>query len=142
MLVDFLPWPITGRASGHQHMCCGYPGHLDDPEYLKADPKCYFDLANAIEQSSVHQVSIEDAHCLNNLALLECFHTKTVILGSVTIASSSVESVENIASRLKNALNHIDKFRLGAAPDCGLMMLDRDLAMAKLRNMCDAAHSI
>ena len=124
------------------HMCCGYPGHLDDCEYLKADPDCYFELAKAIDQSSIHQVSIEDAHCLNNLALLEQFQSKTILLGSITIASSEVESVEHIARRLENALNHIDKSRIIAAPDCGLMMLDRDLAMAKLKNMCEAAHAL
>ncbi|HJO73950.1 MAG TPA: hypothetical protein QGH84_01880 [Rhodospirillales bacterium] len=29
-----------------------------------------------------------------------------------------------------------------AAPDCGLGMLDRNRVMAKLRNMCEAAHSL
>jgi 5-methyltetrahydropteroyltriglutamate--homocysteine methyltransferase len=40
------------------------------------------------------------------------------------------------------ALNHIDSERLIAAPDCGLGLLGRDLAMAKLKNMCAAAHSL
>ena len=39
-------------------------------------------------------------------------------------------------------LEHIDADRLLAAPDCGLMMLGRDLAMAKLKNMCAAAQAI
>jgi len=33
----------------------------------------------------------------------------------------------------------IDAQRLLAAPDCGLMMLGRELAMAKLKNTCAAA---
>ncbi len=40
------------------------------------------------------------------------------------------------------ALNHIDADRLIAAPDCGLALLGRDLALAKLRNMSEAAKSI
>ena len=40
------------------------------------------------------------------------------------------------------ALEHIDRGRLVAAPDCGLMMLDRDLAMQKLRNLSVAAKLI
>ncbi|MEM7292850.1 MAG: cobalamin-independent methionine synthase II family protein [Pseudomonadota bacterium] len=124
------------------HMCCGYPGHLDDEDYLKADPDCYFQLASAVDASSVHQVSIEDAHCLSELDLLEQFANTTVILGSVTIASSKVESVDYIHSRLINALNYIDADRLMAAPDCGLIMLGRDLAMAKLKNMCAAAREV
>ncbi len=124
------------------HMCCGYPGHLDDKHYLKADPGCYRQLARAVDASSVQQVSIEDAHCLNDLALLEQFTETAVILGVVTIASSEIESSDTIAGRLRQALQHIDRSRLLAAPDCGLMMLGRDLAMAKLKNMCAAASAV
>jgi len=124
------------------HMCCGYPGHIDDEDYLKADPDCYRQLAKAVDRCSVQQVSIEDAHCLNDLSLLEQFDSSSVILGVVTIASSRVESQDAIAKRLRQALQHIDSTRLLAAPDCGLMMLGRELAMAKLKNMCAAVASI
>ena len=124
------------------HMCCGYPGHVDDEDYLKADPGCYFQLARAIDGTGIHQVSIEDAHCLNDLQLLENFVDTAVILGVVTIANSRIESSEYIQQRLESALKHIDANRLLAAPDCGLMMLGRDLAMAKLKNMCSAAHAV
>ena len=124
------------------HMCCGYPGHLDDENYLKADPSCYLQLARAVDASCVQQVSIEDAHCLNDLELLEKFTSTAVILGVVTIASSRIESSDYIAKRLRRALQHIDRSRLLAAPDCGLMMLGRELAMTKLKNMCDAAVSV
>ncbi|MCG6890265.1 MAG: cobalamin-independent methionine synthase II family protein [Gammaproteobacteria bacterium] len=124
------------------HMCCGYPGHLDDADYLKADPDGYQRLARAIDRSSVDQVSIEDAHCLNDLALLEAFSNTAIILGVVTIASSHIESIDAIEQRLRQALQHVDNERLLAAPDCGLMMLGRSLAMAKLKNMCAAAARI
>jgi len=39
-------------------------------------------------------------------------------------------------------LQHIDSERLLAAPDCGLGLLGRELALAKLRNMCTAARSL
>ena len=133
---------VDDEVTRVMHMCCGYPGHLDDEEYLKADPDCYRQLARAVDASSVHQVSIEDAHCLNDLRLLEDFTNTSVILGVVTIASSRIETSEYIAERLQLALRHIDKSRLLAAPDCGLMMLGRELAMAKLKNMCSAAHAI
>lgn len=124
------------------HMCCGYPGHVDDEDYLKADPDCYFQLAQAVDACCVDQVSIEDAHCLNDLTLLENFRRSEVILGVVTIASSRIETSEYIQQRLQQALEHIDADRLLAAPDCGLMMLGRELAMTKLRNMCRGAHAL
>ena len=124
------------------HMCCGYPGHLDDEEYYKADPSCYFRLARAVDASTVNQISIEDAHRYNDLSLLESFRSSTVIFGAVAIASSKLEPVEEIAARLTSALNHIDRTRLIAAPDCGLAMLGRDLAMKKLTTLCEAARSV
>lgn len=124
------------------HMCCGYPGHLDDHEYHKADRNSYFQLASAVDGSTVNQVSIEDAHRYNDLSLLEQFRKSSIIFGSVAVAQSRVETVEEISARLNAALTHIDADRLLAAPDCGLAMLGRDLAMTKLKNLCEAAHSV
>ena len=117
------------------HMCCGYPRHLDDTTYPKADPTSYFRIAEALDKAAVDQVSIEDAHRHNDLSLLDAFRSTTVIFGSVAIAKSAVEPVEAIAARLSRALEHIDADRLVAAPDCGLGFLGRDLAMKKLRNL-------
>lgn len=124
------------------HMCCGYPNELDDETYHKADRETYFQLADAVDRSSVDQISIEDAHRHNDLALLERFANSTVILGSVAIARSRLETVDEIAGRLRQALQHIDRERLVVAPDCGLGFLSRELAIAKLTNMCAAARQV
>jgi 5-methyltetrahydropteroyltriglutamate--homocysteine methyltransferase len=87
-------------------------------------------------------VSLEDAHRHNDLRLLEQFKTTTVILGVVAIARSRIESVDEIGQRLNEALDHIDAGRLIAAPDCGLGLLGRERARAKLRNLATAAHAI
>ena len=121
------------------HMCCGYPDHLDDTDYKKADPSSYYQLSKAIDQAAFDQISIEDKHCCNNLELLEKFEKKTVIFGSLAIASSALETVEEVAERLTSALNHIDRDRLIVAPDCGLGLLPAQLAEDKLRVMCEAA---
>ena len=101
-----------------------------------------FELADSIDQSLVAAVSIEDAHRFNDLTLLERFTRSTVVLGVVAIARSRIETTAEVSQRLMNALQHIDKERLIAAPDCGLMMLDRATAMKKLKRMCLAAHSL
>ena len=87
-------------------------------------------------------ISIEDAHRRNDLSMLEAFKTTSVILGVVAIAKSRVEPVEEIRAHLVAALAHIEADRLIAAPDCGLGLLGRNLARKKLRNLCEAAHSI
>ena len=130
-----------GHVTRTVHMCCGYPDHLDRRDYPKADPESYFRLADAIEDSTIDAVSIEDAHRPNDLSLLERFRRTTVIFGVVAIARSRVESVAEIGGRLAGALAHIDAHRLVAAPDCGLGLLGRDLARRKLANLCRAARA-
>jgi len=124
------------------HMCCGYPDRLDNPDYPKAPKDCYFKLADAIDSSTIQAVSIEDAHRPNDLSLLELFKKTTIVFGVVAIAKSKIETVDEIEQRLRDALNHIDGDRLIAAPDCGLGLLGRDLALAKLTNMGKAARRV
>ena len=124
------------------HMCCGYPNALDVEGYLKAELEAYVQIADAMNESSVNAVSIEDAHRHNDLRLLERYSDTTVLFGVVDVAKSRVEDVEEIRQRLVEALDHIDKDRLVAAPDCGLGLLGRELAIKKLQNMCAAAHSL
>lgn len=124
------------------HMCCGYPERLNQTDYPKADRRVYFDLADAIERSSIDAVSIEDAHQRNDLSLLEKFKQTSIILGVVNIANTRVETVDEIKERLQEALGHIDPSRLIAGPDCGLGMLDEDTVIKKMTNLAQAAHSL
>ncbi|MBC8258642.1 MAG: cobalamin-independent methionine synthase II family protein [SAR324 cluster bacterium] len=124
------------------HMCCGYPDKIDAVDYPKAPRESYFQIADAMEASSVMALSLEDAHRYNDLSLLEQFKTTTIIFGVVAIAKSRVEAVEEIRQRLLDALEHIDASRLIAGPDCGLGILGRELALEKMRNLSEAAHSI
>lgn len=124
------------------HICCGYPTCLDEAHPAKADAASYFALAGALDEADVDAVSIEDAHRPNDLKLLELFGGTTVILGLIDIATSQVESVETLRARMDAALEYIDAGRLIAAPDCGLALLPRQLAMDKLRNLATAAQSL
>jgi 5-methyltetrahydropteroyltriglutamate--homocysteine methyltransferase len=124
------------------HICCGYPDRLDSDRYEKAPTENYFRLAPALDEADLDAVSIEDAHRPNDLSLLELFKNRVVILGVIGIARSRVEPAEEIAHRLRQAAEHIDRERLMAAPDCGLGMLSRRQVEHKLKNMVKAAGMI
>ena len=121
------------------HMCCGYPDRVDHPDYPKADQHAYHQLVDAVDYAMIDAVSIEDAHQPNDLKLLEGLTKTTAILGVVAIANSRIETTDAIEARLRAALQHIDRERLIAAPDCGLGLLSREQAMAKLKVLCAAA---
>lgn len=141
-LLDRCFHRLPPEVKRTMHMCCGYPDQLDNEVYPKADPEAYWQLAGALDQSSVEAISIEDAHRHNDLRLLEEFRSTTVILGVVAIARSRIETVAEISRRILDALRHIDRERLMVAPDCGLAMLDRNTVLAKLANLTAAAHAV
>ena len=68
--------------------------------------------------------------------------TAKIILGLIKIASSEEETVSEIQKRVKDVLEHIDRDRLIAAPDCGLGHLPRELAIKKLKTMVNAVKDI
>ncbi|XP_072178257.1 5-methyltetrahydropteroyltriglutamate--homocysteine methyltransferase-like [Diadema setosum] len=125
------------------HLCCGYPLYLDQKDYQKADKDAYIKLADKLDCAGFDQISIEDTHRRNDLALFDRFKKTTIVLGSVAIADSRVETVEEIRARLIDVLRHLPSpNRLVVAPDCGLGFLPRDILRAKLTNMTRAAKSI
>jgi len=125
------------------HCCCGYPRHMNDCDYKKADPRAYATLANPLEKSIFDQISIEDAHRNNDLSvLLPLFKTKTIVLGVLQICSSKVETVEQVRERASEALKWIDSDRLILAPDCGLAYCTPDLAEKKLNVLGEAARTV
>ena len=131
--------PSTERVV---HVCCGYPSGLDAEHYPKAPNEAYLELAGVLDELAIDAISIEDAHRPNDLALLERFARKKVILGVIDIGRSRIEEVDQVRDRLRAAFDHIDAHRLLAAPDCGLGPLGRDLARAKLAVLARAAHSL
>ena len=124
------------------HICCSYPESLDPDYNYKAPKEAYGEVATALDGSSLMAISIEDAHRHNDASLFEQFQNTILILGCFDIGSSQVERVEDIRTRMLEVMNHIDADRLIAAPDCGLGLLGRDLAMKKLSNLVEAAKSV
>jgi len=121
------------------HLCCGYPDKMDTDEYLKADKRNYHKLAPVIDALGFTEVSIENAECKNDLSLLGLFQRTKVVLGSVTIARSKVETKEEIKAVVEEALRFIPRDRLVLAPDCGLGMLPLPTIREKVSNMVAVA---
>ena len=63
-----------------------------------------------------------------------------VILGSVAVARTRVESPDIVRARVTEALRHIEAERLILAPDCGLGMLSPDIIRQKLRVIREVAN--
>ena len=121
------------------HICCGYPDKLDAVNYPKAPLDSYKKIAKSLDYSTIDSVSIEDAHRYNDLTFLKDYKSTKIIFGFIKIASSKIETVEEIEKRIHEVIKFISKEQLIAAPDCGLGHLSRELAMQKLKIMSLAA---
>ena len=62
-----------------------------------------------------------------------------VVLGVIDVASSRIETVEEIRDHISDVLKYIPKERLVIAPDCGLVYLNEDMILKKITNMVAAA---
>jgi 5-methyltetrahydropteroyltriglutamate--homocysteine methyltransferase len=102
------------------------------------------DLSSVIDDVLRIQVNILDFEFANNPANRELIAGKDLggrLLGYGVVDSSdpAVESVETIEARIRQAVDSFDPATLLIDPDCGLRMLTREAAFAKLQNMATAA---
>ena len=53
------------------HICCGYPNHLDQINYKKAENNSYDIIAKALDNSYINAISIEDGYCHQDLSFIK-----------------------------------------------------------------------
>jgi 5-methyltetrahydropteroyltriglutamate--homocysteine methyltransferase len=110
------------------HLCFGYAA------MVQGKPSRYAFLTE-LEDAVVQQISIEAAQPKLDLAILQEFATKTIILGVLNLDDMQIELPESIAAKLREALRYVPPERLMVAPDCGMKYLPRAVAYRKLRAM-------
>jgi 5-methyltetrahydropteroyltriglutamate--homocysteine methyltransferase len=114
------------------HLCFGYAALVHEK------PSGYSFLPE-LEGSTVQQVSIEAAQPRLDLKVLQTLPSKTIVLGVIDLADSTVETREIVAERIRRALAYVPAERLVVAPDCGMKYLPRTVAFAKLKAMVEGA---
>ena len=129
------------KATFIVHICCGYPDKRLEKKGVryKADQNFYRDIFKWFSKSTIDIVSIEGAQNNLDLSILSLIGNKGIMLGIVDVGSNTVESVESILMRGKEALKFLSKKQLVLAPDCGMLQLSRHIAKRKLCNISIAA---
>jgi 5-methyltetrahydropteroyltriglutamate--homocysteine methyltransferase len=110
------------------HLCFGYAALVKDK------PERAYRFLSELESSAAEQISIEAAQPHLDLSVLaKALTSKTIIVGVLDLGAPSVETAEQVAERLRAALEVIPPERLIAAPDCGMKYLSRATAFGKLQ---------
>jgi 5-methyltetrahydropteroyltriglutamate--homocysteine methyltransferase len=114
------------------HTCFGYAAIVHER------PDGYPFLAELADCAATH-VSIEAAQPGLDPQALRALGDKTVVLGVLDLGAEEVETPDEIAGRIRRALDVVPPERLVVAPDCGMKYLPRERAFRKLEAMVEGA---
>jgi 5-methyltetrahydropteroyltriglutamate--homocysteine methyltransferase len=123
--------PIVGKCHLSTHLCFGnYKARaVGLRRYAPMFPAF---LGFHVDEIHVEMASREFAE-LELIA--EIAAQKDVAVGIIDVKSYYIETVEDVAARVRACLKHAPADRLSFAPDCGLSQTARWAALQKLRNM-------
>ncbi|MFM8609935.1 MAG: methionine synthase [Burkholderiaceae bacterium] len=123
------------------HICYGYgiEANVKWKETLGDQWRQYEEVFPALARSSIHQVSLECYHSHVPPELMKLLEGKDVMVGVIDVASDVVETPEQVADTIGQALQFVPKHRLIACTNCGLAPMSREVAMKKLQALADGA---
>jgi 5-methyltetrahydropteroyltriglutamate--homocysteine methyltransferase len=123
------------------HICYGYgiPANLDWKRSLGAEWRQYERIFPALAASRIDQVSLECANSHVPIELLGLLAGKDVLVGAIDVATSAVETPDEVAATIEEALRFVPPERLYPCTNCGMAPLGRVLANQKLAALAAGA---
>ncbi len=117
------------------HICYGYgiEANIRWKETLGSEWRQYEAIFPAINGSKIDQVSLECAASQVPISLVSLLPDKMLLIGAIDVASNEVETAEQVAAVIAEALKHADAERIRPCTNCGMAPLARDVASGKLR---------
>ena len=126
------------------HICYGYgiKANTDWKKTLGSEWREYEQTFPNLQKSNLDLISLECHNAHVPLDLIELLRGKKVMVGAIDVASHAIESPEEVARTLRNALNFVDADKLYACTNCGMAPLSRSVARGKLRALSAGAELI
>ena len=130
--------PVYRRCRLSTHLCFGnFKGRA-------VGPRRYAPMFPAFHGLLVDEIHLEMASReFAELELIgEIAREKDVAVGIIDVKSYYIETVEDVANRVRACLKHAPAERLSLAPDCGLSQTARWAAKQKLKNMVEGVKKV
>ncbi|GAA4265906.1 methionine synthase [Frondihabitans peucedani] len=129
------------RVETAVHICYGYgiKANNDWKATLGPEWRQYEKSFPLLQQSSLDIVSLECHHSHVPVDLIELIRGKKVMLGAIDVASDTVETPEEVADTLRNALRFVDADKLLPSTNCGMAPMSRGVAVAKMAALTTGA---
>jgi 5-methyltetrahydropteroyltriglutamate--homocysteine methyltransferase len=130
--------PVFGKCRLSTHLCFGnYKGRA-------VGPRRYAPMFPAFLNFKVDEIHLEMAsrEFAEIEIVAEIARLKDVAVGIIDVKSYYIETVEDVAGRVRRCLEYANAGRLSFAPDCGLSQTARWAARQKLANMVAGVHAV
>jgi 5-methyltetrahydropteroyltriglutamate--homocysteine methyltransferase len=129
---------IAGKCHLSTHLCFGnFKGRAVGPRQYAPMFPAFLDMK--VDEIHVEMASREFAE----LELLQPIAAKKdVAVGIIDVKSYYIETVEDVANRVRACLKFAPADRLSFAPDCGLSQTARWAAKQKLKNMVEGVKKV
>jgi 5-methyltetrahydropteroyltriglutamate--homocysteine methyltransferase len=130
--------PVVGRCRLSTHLCFGnFKGRAVGPRQYACMFPDFLDFA--VDEIHVEMASREFAE-LELIATIA--ERRDVSIGIIDVKSYYVETVDDVADRVRRCLRHAPAERLSFSPDCGLSQTARWAARQKLVNLVAGVHAV
>jgi 5-methyltetrahydropteroyltriglutamate--homocysteine methyltransferase len=146
---DVQDWGISALERAAQgltcktavHICYGYgiKANTDWKATLGEHWRQYEETFPAIAASAIDQVSLECRNSRVPMELIGLLKGKDVLVGAIDVASNVVETPEEVADTIRQALPYVSAERLYPCTNCGMAPMPSRVAYAKLAALAAGA---
>ena len=122
------------RCTTVVHICYGYgiKANIDWKATLGTEWRQYEAIFPALNKSRIDQVAVECRGSRVPMNLLKLLDRKDVHVGVIDVATEAVETPEDVAAVIVEAMKYVAKEKIIACTNCGMAPMSRDVAFAKL----------
>ncbi|MDQ4424099.1 MAG: methionine synthase [Thalassolituus sp.] len=126
------------------HICYGYgiKANTDWKKTLGAEWRHYETTFPAIQKSSINIVSLECHNGRVPMEVLSLLKGKKIMVGAIDVASDTIETPEEVAATLREALKYADADKIYPSTNCGMAPLSREVSRQKLQALAAGAEII
>lgn len=126
------------------HICYGYgiKANTDWKQTLGNEWRQYEEVFPKLQKSNIDIISLECHNSRVPIELLALIRGKKVMVGAIDVASNEIETPDEVAQTLREALKYVDADKLYPCTNCGMAPLPRHIASAKLNALSKGAEIV
>ncbi len=134
--IEALDRAVEGlRCRTAVHICYGYgiKANVEWKKTLGGEWRQYERTFPLLAKSRIGGVSLECANSRVPIALIGLLGDKDVLVGVIDVATDQVETPEQVAAVIREAMKHVKPAQIYPCTNCGMVPLAREVARGKLR---------